>query len=75
MSLEKSHVDFKGLRTQYKNWYLEGGVMKKIDHVWEVEALRRLPSEIVNVIRDAVTVLDTEYGENREVDRADGVRY
>lgn len=46
--------------------------MIKIAHVREVEALEGLPSEVVDVIRDAVIILDTEYGENRDVDRGDG---
>jgi len=39
--------------------------MVKIAHVSEVEALKGLPREVVNVIMDAVTILDTEYGEIR----------
>ncbi len=46
--------------------------MMKIAHVREVAALRGLPSEVVDVIRDAVIILDTEYGEHRDVDRGDG---
>ena len=46
--------------------------MIKIAHVREVEALRGLPSEVVNVIREAVTILDTEYGKNRDVDSGYG---
>lgn len=41
--------------------------MIKIGHVREVETLEGVPSEIVDVIRDAVTILDTEYGESRDV--------
>jgi len=37
--------------------------MIKIVHVRDNEVLRGVPSEVVNVIRDAVTILDTEYGE------------
>ena len=46
--------------------------MIKIAHVREVEAFRGLPSEVVDVIRDAVTILDIEYGEHRDVDHGDG---
>ncbi len=46
--------------------------MKKIAHVREVEALNGLPSEVINAIRDAVTILDTEYGESRDDDCGDG---
>jgi hypothetical protein len=47
-------------------------IMLKIAHVREVEALRGLPSEVIDVIRDAVIILDTEYGEHRDVDGGDG---
>jgi len=46
--------------------------MIKIAHVREVETLEGLPSEVVDVIRDAVNILNTEYGENRDGDRGDG---
>lgn len=46
--------------------------MIKIAHVKEVEVLKGLPSEVIDVIRDAVTILDTEYGENRDIDSDDG---
>jgi len=46
--------------------------MIKIGHVREVEALKGLSSEVVDVIREAVTILDTEYGESRDVDRGYG---
>lgn len=39
--------------------------MLKISHVKEVAGLQ-LPQEIISVIRDAVTILDEEYGEDRE---------
>ncbi len=42
--------------------------MKKIAHVDEVKELKDLPIEIINVIQDAVTILDREYGEDRDVD-------
>lgn len=46
--------------------------MIKIAHVKEVEILRGLPSEVIDVIRDAVTILDAEYGESRDVDNGYG---
>ena len=42
--------------------------MRKITHVRELTGLSDLPLEVVSVIRDAVTILDAEYGENRDVD-------
>ncbi len=39
--------------------------MLKISHVKEVDGLQ-LPQEVIAVIRDAVTILDEEYGEERE---------
>lgn len=41
--------------------------MLKIAHLREVQGLA-LPAEVVAVIREAVTILDAEYGENREAD-------
>lgn len=41
--------------------------MLKIAHLKEVQGLT-LPAEVVAVIREAVTILDAEYGENREAD-------
>ncbi len=47
--------------------------MIKIGHVKELEALKvLLPNEVVDVIRDAVTILDIEYGESRDVDNGYG---
>lgn len=40
--------------------------MITIAHVREVDVLE-LPSEVIDVILEAVTILDTEYGENRDV--------
>lgn len=40
--------------------------MLKISHVKEVAGLQQLPQEVITVIRDAVTILDEEYGEDRE---------
>ncbi|SNS26194.1 hypothetical protein SAMN05446037_1006277 [Anaerovirgula multivorans] len=45
--------------------------MIKIAHVKEAEFLK-LPQEAVEVIKEIATVLDTEYGEDRDVDGADG---
>jgi len=41
--------------------------MIKIAHVREVTGLC-LPQEVVTVVKEAVTVLDTEYGEDRTAD-------
>ena len=43
-------------------------MMRKIAHVRELSELIDLPLEVLEVIRDAVTVLDEEYGENRNID-------
>lgn len=45
--------------------------MIKIAHVREVNSLT-LPQEVLTVVLDAVTILDTEYGENRNVDSGYG---
>lgn len=45
--------------------------MIKIAHVKETESLR-LPQEVVGVIKNSVTILDTEYGRDRDVDGGDG---
>ncbi len=45
--------------------------MVKIAHVREVAALQ-LPEEVIAVVREAVTVLDTEYGANRAADSGYG---
>ena len=41
--------------------------MLKIAHLREIQGLT-LSAEVVAVIREAVTILDAEYGENREAD-------
>lgn len=45
--------------------------MMKIAYVKETENLQ-LPQEIIEVVKGIATVLDTEYGENRDVDGGDG---
>ncbi|SDF81534.1 hypothetical protein [Sporomusa acidovorans] len=45
--------------------------MIKIAHVREVTGLQ-LPQEVVTVVKEAVTVLDAEYGEDRAVDSGYG---
>ncbi len=45
--------------------------MKKIAHVRESIGLN-LPQEIIDVVVNVVTVLDTEYGDDRDVDCGDG---
>lgn len=47
-------------------------IMLKIAHIREIEAVRGLPSEVIDVVRDAVIILDTEYGESRDVDNGYG---
>lgn len=42
--------------------------MFKIANVNESEKLINIPEEIVDVIKSIVTILDKEYGENRNVD-------
>lgn len=42
--------------------------MLKIAHVRELATAAALPIVVVEVIREAVTVLDSEYGETRDVD-------
>lgn len=46
--------------------------MRKIAHIWELEKMTGLPVAVVNVIREAVTILDAEYGENRDVESGYG---
>ena len=46
--------------------------MKKIAHVRELTELAGLPVEVINVIREAVTIFDAEYGEARDVDSENG---
>lgn len=45
--------------------------MIKISHVKGVANLT-LPQEIIDVVATAVTILDTEFGEHRDVDSGDG---
>ena len=45
--------------------------MIKIAHVREVEGFQ-LPQEVIGVVMEAVTVLDTEYGEDRDIDSGYG---
>jgi hypothetical protein len=45
--------------------------MLKIAHVEDARGLM-LPQEVVDVIVEATTVLDEEYGVNRDIDRGDG---
>lgn len=45
--------------------------MIKIAHVKGTESLR-MPQEVVRVIKDIATILDTEYGKDRDVDGGDG---
>lgn len=46
--------------------------MIKIAHVREIKSIRRIPSQVIKVIEEAVTILDAEYGENRDVDNGYG---
>ncbi|EIW19592.1 MULTISPECIES: hypothetical protein [Pelosinus] len=46
--------------------------MRKIAHIEEVEQLKGVSSEVVDVIREAVTILDIEYGQSRDVDHGNG---
>ena len=46
--------------------------MKKIAHVRELEVITDLPAQVIKVIEEAVTILDTEYGEDRDVDSGYG---
>ena len=45
--------------------------MIKIAHVKEVNSIT-LPQEVITVVLEVVTILDTEYGENRDVDSGYG---
>jgi hypothetical protein len=45
--------------------------MFKIAHVEEVAGIQ-LPQEVVDVIMDAASILDGEYGHDRDVDSGDG---
>lgn len=46
--------------------------MLKIGHLYEMYRLHRLPKEVLQVVSEAVTILDCEYGENRNIDTDDG---
>lgn len=43
--------------------------MIKIAHLHQLNKARDLHKEIANTIREAVTILDNEYGENRNIDQ------
>lgn len=45
--------------------------MIKIEHEKETESLR-LPQEVARVIKEIATILDTEYGQDRDVNGGDG---
>lgn len=42
--------------------------MIKIVHVEEVKRLQSLPEEVVVVVKEITRALDSEYGEDRDVD-------
>lgn len=46
--------------------------MLKIAHMHQLASSNDLPAELMNTIREAVTVLDDEYGEDRDVDSGYG---
>lgn len=46
--------------------------MIKIAHAHQLASIRGLPAEVMPVICEAVTILDNEYGEDRDVDSGDG---
>ncbi len=46
--------------------------MIKIAHVHQLASINDLPAEVMTVIRAAVTILDNEYGEDRDVDSGYG---
>jgi hypothetical protein len=46
--------------------------MLKIAHVHQMASINGLPVEVMNVIHEAVSILDNEYGVNRTVDSGDG---
>ena len=46
--------------------------MLKIAYVDQLESINGLPAEVMTVIREAVTILDNEYGADRAVDSGDG---
>ncbi|SNT19214.1 hypothetical protein SAMN05446037_10508 [Anaerovirgula multivorans] len=45
--------------------------MIKIAHEKETKSIR-LPQEVAGIIKEIATIIDTEYGENRDVDGGDG---
>lgn len=46
--------------------------MIKIGHVEEIKKLTGLPPEVVTVVSELANILDSEYGEYRDVDGDDG---
>ena len=46
--------------------------MIKIAHVQQLASIRGLPAEVMNTIREAVSILDNEYGDDRDVDSGYG---
>ncbi|MCM0759878.1 hypothetical protein M7775_15065 [Sporomusa sphaeroides DSM 2875] len=46
--------------------------MLKIAHIHQLASSNGLPAELMNTIREAVTALDNEYGEDRDVDSGYG---
>ncbi len=46
--------------------------MLKIAHIHQLASSNDLPAELMNTIREAVTALDNEYGEDRDVDSGYG---
>lgn len=47
--------------------------MIKIAHIHQLASIRGLPDEVMNAIHEAVSILDNEYGVNRDVDSGDGI--
>lgn len=46
--------------------------MLKIAYAHQLESISGLPAEVMNTIREAVTILDKEYGADRDVDSGYG---
>lgn len=46
--------------------------MIKIAHLREINSITVLPREVITVIEEASAILDTEYGEDRDVDHGYG---
>lgn len=46
--------------------------MIKIAHVHQLEVINNLPAELVQAVLKNVTILDNEYGQERDVDHGDG---